>query len=170
MGNWFSCFSGRKPKHNQKTSNGDFGDFADTDYGVPVDRGHSHERRGNITFLSNVKNPHSYRSAHFPPVSIETDELLTTSPHHIASGNDPYTHSLISSNMTAAGSSATKKTTVMLNGTGTGFNEMTTTTGTTVERQSQSVRSHSTYTSYCTFFFPISFQLKNFNRKCQIIH
>lgn len=59
----------------------------------------------------------------------ETDELLSTSPLHIASGNDLYTHSLLSSNMTAAGSSATKKTTVILNGSGNAFNEMTTTTG-----------------------------------------
>lgn len=60
---------------------------------------------------------------------VETDDLLSKSPLQLAGGTDLHTHSLISSNLTAAGSSVTKKTIVILNGSGNIFNEMTTTAG-----------------------------------------
>lgn len=132
MGNWFSCFSGRKPKHTLKTSNGDECN-GDGDFRIPVERGHPHERRGKypIPCRDFGKNPgiNTINLFFFVFAYPETDELLSTSPLHIASGNDLYNHSLLSSNMTAAGSSATKKTTVILNGGGNAFHEMTTTTG-----------------------------------------
>lgn len=55
-------------------------------------------------------------------LSTETDELL-------AGGTDLHTHSLLGSNLTTAGSSATKSALVILNGTGNTFHELTTTTG-----------------------------------------
>lgn len=44
MGNWFSCFTGRKPKDNLKGDecNGD-GDFR-----IPVERANAHNRLGNF--------------------------------------------------------------------------------------------------------------------------
>lgn len=56
----------------------------------------------------------------------ETNELLSTSPLYIAGGNDLHTHNLLSnSNMTAAGSSVTKKTTIIINGSGNAFDNTT---------------------------------------------
>lgn len=50
MGNWFSCFSGRKSKNNSNASNGDEC-HGDERFRVPVERGHPHNRHGKCVKL-----------------------------------------------------------------------------------------------------------------------